>query len=397
MKFRKFTKKLYDSLIGRFELWQQMLNIAVIIAIVGAGASVIISMILGNSVIAILAFLLCALLGVICLLVSLRLKDITIAAVLYSVVSNFVLFPVMFFTSGGYHGGMPLWLLLGLVITWIVIKKKILYVIYVLSLIFQCGCILYSEAHPETVVQFDSERTIAFDVVQSLILVSLILALIIKYMGYAYEKKKKELDEANALLAKMNERITLQAMYTLAKTIDAKDKYTNGHSMRVAKYSSMLARKMGFDEVKVEEIYNMALLHDIGKIGVPDEIINKTSSLTDEEFYVMKKHPKTGYDILSEMSEIKDLGIGARWHHERYDGKGYPDGLKGEEIPLQARIICVADAYDAMTSNRSYRSSMSQDKVKTEIIEGRGTQFDPGIADVMLEIIDEDKEFELHG
>ena len=195
----------------------------------------------------------------------------------------------------------------------------------------------------------------------------------------------------------MNERITLQAMYTLAKTIDAKDKYTNGHSMRVAKYSSMLARKMGFDEVKVEEIYNMALLHDIGKIGVPDEIINKTSSLTDEEFYVMKKHPKTGYDILSEMSEIKDLGIGARWHHERYDGKGYPDGLKGEEIPLQARIICVADAYDAMTSNRSYRSSMSQDKVKTEIIEGRGTQFDPGIADVMLEIIDEDKEFELHG
>ena len=376
MKFRKFTKKLYDSLIGRFELWQQMLNIAVIIAIVGAGASVIISMILGNSVIAILAFLLCALLGVICLLVSLRMKDITIAAVLYSVVSNFVLFPVMFFTSGGYHGGMPLWLLLGLVITWIVIKKKILYVIYVLSLIFQCGCILYSEAHPEMVVQFDSERTIAFDVVQSLILVSLILALIIKYMGYAYEKKKKELDEANALLAKMNERITLQAMYTLA---------------------SMLARKMGFDEVKVEEIYNMALLHDIGKIGVPDEIINKTSSLTDEEFYVMKKHPKTGYDILSEMSEIKDLGIGARWHHERYDGKGYPDGLKGEEIPLQARIICVADAYDAMTSNRSYRSSMSQDKVKTEIIEGRGTQFDPGIADVMLEIIDEDKEFELHG
>lgn len=191
------------------------------------------------------------------------------------------------------------------------------------------------------------------------------------------------------------ERLSMQAMKTLAATIDAKDKYTNGHSNRVAEYSKMIAKKLGMDEKEQEDIYYMGLLHDVGKIGVPDDIINKTSRLTEDEYTVIKSHPVIGSDILKNISEIPNIGIGARWHHERYDGKGYPDGLVGEDIPEFARIIGVADAYDAMTSNRSYRRFLPQDVVRSEIEKGKGTQFDPKFAEVMISIIDEDTTYQL--
>ena len=186
------------------------------------------------------------------------------------------------------------------------------------------------------------------------------------------------------------EKLTYQSLETLASTIDAKDKYTNGHSNRVANYSREIARRMGKDEAEIIAIYFMGLLHDIGKIGIRDDIINKTSRLTDEEFMVIKNHPTIGYNILKNMTEIPNIEYGARWHHERYDGKGYPDGLKGEQIPEYARIICVADAYDAMTSTRSYRAVMPQEKVRNEIENCKGKQFDPIISQIMIEMIDED-------
>lgn len=395
-RLKKIGSIFYNAFIKNCDMWQQLLNIAVLIAIFGSLASGIISVVLGNSPIAIAAFFGTALFAMFCLFLSLRMKDIIFAALLFCLVANFVLFPVMYFTSGGYHGGMPLWILLSLVISWVVIRKKILYVVYALSLLFHCGCIYYSSLHPQLVVAFESEEAVAFDVIQSLVLVSLIFGIIIKYQGRAYELKKNELDKINASLELQNERITLQSMYALAKTIDAKDRYTNGHSKRVAKYSRMLAERMGLSGDELDEIFNMAMLHDIGKIGVPDSIINKDSKLTDEEYGIVKKHPEIGYEILSEMPELKDIGIGAKWHHERYDGKGYPDGLKGEAIPLPARIIGVADAYDAMSSNRSYRKFLPQEVVKSEIENGRGTQFDPVIADIMLGIIAEDVNYELH-
>ena len=187
-----------------------------------------------------------------------------------------------------------------------------------------------------------------------------------------------------------------QMVNALAKTIDAKDKYTKGHSIRVAKYSIMIAKRMGYDGKKLEQLEFSALLHDIGKIGVPREIINKTSRLTDDEYEIIKTHPETGANILKEVTEIPDIVIGARWHHERYDGKGYPDKLVGKDIPELARIIGVADAYDAMTSKRSYRDVLSQEIVKSEIEKGKGTQFDPQIANIMLVLIEEDKEYEMH-
>ena len=190
--------------------------------------------------------------------------------------------------------------------------------------------------------------------------------------------------------------LSVEVMEALAHTIDAKDEYTKGHSIRVAQYSRMLAEKMDLTPEECENIYYMGLLHDIGKIGVPNEIINNPGRLSDDEYNVIKIHPSLGYDILAEIKSRPDLSIGARWHHERYDGKGYPDKKSGEDIPLLARIIAVADSYDAMTSNRSYRKYMSQEKVIDELKKNEGTQFDPQIAECMLEIISEDKEYTLH-
>lgn len=187
-----------------------------------------------------------------------------------------------------------------------------------------------------------------------------------------------------------NEGLSFHVVQTLAEAIDAKDTYTNGHSGRVAKYSREIARRAGMCEKEQNEIFMMGLLHDVGKIGVPDAVINKQGKLTDEEFGLIKEHPATGARILEKIREMPGLATGAHWHHERIDGRGYPDGLKGEEIPTEARIIAVADAYDAMTSNRSYRDIMPQERVREQIECGLGTQFDETFGRIMLDMIDED-------
>ena len=189
------------------------------------------------------------------------------------------------------------------------------------------------------------------------------------------------------------DRLSLEMMIALSKTVDAKDHYTNGHSGRVAEYSAEIARRMGKSEAEQEKIYEMGLMHDIGKIGVSEEIINKASRLTDEEFAQIKKHTVIGSDILSAITEMPDLAVGARSHHERYNGTGYPDGLSGKDIPEAARIICVADCYDAMTSTRTYSSPKTQEAVRAEIERCSGTQFDPDIAAVMIRMIDDDREY----
>ena len=203
-----------------------------------------------------------------------------------------------------------------------------------------------------------------------------------KNLAKEVEKKTKE-----------NEELFLQVVASLADAIDAKDAYTKGHSGRVAAYAREIARRCGYDEAHLDAVYMMGLLHDVGKIGVPDSIINKTGRLTDEEFAKIKKHPEIGGRILENIQKMPELVCGAKWHHERFDGKGYPDGLSGFDIPETARIIAVADAYDAMTSNRSYRNVLPQAKVRAEIEEGMGRQFDPRFAGIMLEMIDEDKDY----
>jgi putative two-component system response regulator len=207
-----------------------------------------------------------------------------------------------------------------------------------------------------------------------------------------------EVERKTAELQRINRKVknlSVQVMTTLANTIDAKNKYTKGHSVRVAQYAQEIARRMGKTEQEIEDIYRIGLLHDIGKIGIPDAIINKPAMLTEEENEVIRNHSQIGAEILKDMTEIPDAAVGAHWHHERFDGLGYPDGLKGYEIPESARIIGVADAYDAMASRRCYRDVLPQAEVRAEIEQGRGSQFDPAIADVMLQMIDEDTSYSM--
>ncbi|MBP3783047.1 MAG: response regulator [Butyrivibrio sp.] len=195
--------------------------------------------------------------------------------------------------------------------------------------------------------------------------------------------------------SRQNEELFLGIVKSLAAAIDAKDTYTNGHSVRVADYSAEIARRAGYDVSALQRIYITGLLHDVGKIGIPDAIINKNGKLDDEEYAIIKTHPEKGAAILSNIQDMPELSIGARWHHERFDGKGYPEGLMGEDIPEMARIIAIADAYDAMTSNRSYRRSLPQEVVRAEIEKGKGTQFDPIFAEIMLQMIDEDTNYNM--
>ena len=204
---------------------------------------------------------------------------------------------------------------------------------------------------------------------------------------------QKHLAEEVDRKTKENEQLFLNVVSSLAGAIDAKDPYTNGHSSRVADYAKEIARRYGYNLKEQSDIYIMALLHDVGKIGVPDNVINKEGTLTPMEFEKIKKHPVIGSQILKNIGEMPKLSVGARWHHERFDGTGYPDGLVGEEIPEEARIIAVADAYDAMSSNRSYRGIMSQERIREEIMNGSGTQFDPGFAEIMLRMIKEDPDY----
>ncbi|BDC93046.1 HD domain-containing phosphohydrolase [Treponema bryantii] len=197
-------------------------------------------------------------------------------------------------------------------------------------------------------------------------------------------------DEQNNIMTLFN-----QTAMALANAIDAKDVYTHGHSMRVAEYARKIAEAAGKDEKYCIDIYYAGLLHDVGKIGVPVSIINKTGKLSEDEFAEIKKHPVIGKQILSSITKSPYLSIAAKSHHERYDGRGYPEGLKGEDIPEIARIISVADSYDAMTSKRSYRDPIPQQKVREEIVKGTGTQFDPVFAKIMIHLIDLDTEYSM--
>lgn len=207
-------------------------------------------------------------------------------------------------------------------------------------------------------------------------------------------EKVKYIDELNEKNKEL-EILSNEAFEAIAKAVDVNDPYTAGHSRRVAQYSRMIAECLGYSDKELEEIYCAGLIHDVGKLGIDNQIINKQGKLSEEEYEEIKKHPLMGYEILEKISIRGNFAYGAKWHHERIDGKGYPDGLQGEEIPEIARIIAVADAYDAMTSKRAYRDTMSQDKVREQIVRGKGSQFDDKIATIMLSLMDQDTDYKM--
>ncbi|MBR1628344.1 MAG: HD domain-containing protein, partial [Lachnospiraceae bacterium] len=216
---------------------------------------------------------------------------------------------------------------------------------------------------------------------------------LLHHLEHLVEERTQALRQEEESYRHLSEQIIL----ALSSAVDAKDEYTNGHSRRVAKYATMIAEVLGKDKTYQQQLYYMGLLHDIGKIGIPDEILHKDSKLTDSEYATIRQHPVMGAKILDQIEEIPQLALGAHYHHERFDGKGYPDGLEGYDIPEQARILAVADSYDAMTSRRTYQDVTSQAFARSEIEGGRGTQFDPKMADAMLTLIDADTEYKMKG
>ncbi len=188
---------------------------------------------------------------------------------------------------------------------------------------------------------------------------------------------------------KQVEMVTMHSIMSIANTIDAKDKYTSGHSIRVAKCAVAIAKQLGWPEEEQQNLQYVALLHDIGKIGVPDAVLNKPSRLTEEEFAMIKKHPIIGGEILKEIHTIPHVQEGALFHHERYDGKGYPHGLKGRNIPLYARIVCIADTYDAMSTDRVYRKRLPDEQIIAEYEKYKGTQFDPNLTRLFVRMLKE--------
>lgn len=254
------------------------------------------------------------------------------------------------------------------------------------------GFILYFETEDLTHLADFTDCTVSYHLYRSIkddkAFKGVCIALILWLMGVAeihilYLHTKKLVRQQ-----KRNMKIINESMETFANFIDAKDPNTKGHSVRVAHYSRLIAEKLGMKEEECQDIYYIGLLHDCGKISIPQEILMKPGRLTDEEYSVMKSHSQKGFQMLENFTSIASIGEGAYSHHERYDGRGYPRGLKGEEIPLIGRIICIADAFDAMNSKRCYRDKLDRDVIISELEKNRGVQFDPDITDIFLGMIE---------
>ena len=296
-------------------------------------------------------------------LAAIRLKKINQAKIIVSIILIFIFLPAMFFTNGGAQGGAPIWLLLGTIYIAMIMDGRFKVVMLITNTIVTTLTWIAGYYHPEFVTEY-SRGDNYFDTYAGIFIVGGVVFVLFSFQN---RLSKKDQEHKNLL------RLFEQTATSLANAIDAKDEYTRGHSTRVAEYSKKIAEQAGKSPSECEDIYYVALLHDVGKIGISEAIINKDGKLTDEEYEEMKKHPVVGNQILSGITEYPYLSIGAHYHHERYDGKGYPDRLKGEDIPEIARIISVADAYDAMTSKRSYRKSIPQVMVREEIVKGSGT------------------------
>lgn len=188
-------------------------------------------------------------------------------------------------------------------------------------------------------------------------------------------------------ISELLEKAHFETIMAFSEALEARDQYTAGHSRRVMEYSKSIGQRMKLDKHDIEDLKRSALLHDIGKIGIPDIILHKQTKLSDEEYAVIKAHPEIGADIIRHMKSLKHLVPAVYHHHERFDGEGYPQGIKDKEIPLHARIIAVADTFDAMTSSRPYRKALSFRMALSELENSKKAQFDPGIADIFIEIL----------
>jgi HD-GYP domain-containing protein (c-di-GMP phosphodiesterase class II) len=314
-----------------------------------------------------------------------------------------ILVPILFcavaFTvytlNGNGNGAAMFWtMMLPIGISYFVsVKYGILLSIYY-TIFF--AAVFYTPFFGQVVASYPQGFTSRFPLMYASMAIFTAIAMVQYHRGVLLENEYAE--ELNREVARQTqvareradrlEALSEEMVETLAVTIDAKDRYTNGHSFRVSWYSVALAQKLGWTEAEVKNLEREALLHDIGKIGVPDAVLNKPGRLTDEEFVIIQSHTTVGGSILSRSDNLLSAAQVALFHHERYDGRGYPEGRSGAEIPVHARVVAIADAYDAMHSDRIYRKGLPHDIIRQELIRGRGTQFDPDFLDAFLALFD---------
>ena len=248
----------------------------------------------------------------------------------------------------------------------------------------KCVCYVGADLSMKGVQDYVSSYVLVITLIASVFLIGCIFLGIRIYLGARRADEMENLIERE----KRDKELTREIIEAFAKVVDLKDAYTQGHSFRVAKYTDMIAKELGCDEETIEKYHNIALMHDIGKVGIPDNVLNKPGKLTEDEYDLIKSHTSRGFDVLKNISLMPEIAIGAKFHHERPDGKGYPLHLKENEIPRVAQIIALADCFDAMYSNRPYRPRMNFEKVVSIIKEASGTQLTPDVVDAFLRLVD---------
>lgn len=264
-------------------------------------------------------------------------------------------------------------------------KPRLIVFAFLISLSINVASLVYQLGQHIITVSNSKDIEIRFAVILVSFAGGFVSARLYNLIHRDNQRFMSELTEKNQEIQDM----AIQTIATIANTIDAKDEYTRGHSKRVAEYSIAIANELGLSAEEINDLRSIALLHDIGKIGVPDFVLNKPGRLTNEEYELMKQHTVIGSDILKDIKMFQGIDVGARFHHERFDGNGYPDKIAGEDIPYIARIIAVADAFDAMTSNRVYRKQLDLDYVIGELKRCKGTQFDPVIAEALIRMLED--------
>ncbi len=384
--YNRIRNYLYDPSINIKERTFMVFSMVVLVALIAAVPA---GLIMREPLSATISTLVGAVAFSLYVLFVFRTNRFSRAKVVISIVLVFVFLPAMLFTNGGIEGGTPIWLLLGTIYISLILEGRLKLIMLVCEAVVLSVCWTVAYYFPDLVTGYSRSGNY-IDSIFGLFIVSGIIYAMVSFQNSLFRKEEER---------KNVQRLFDQTATALVNAIDAKDRYTHGHSARVAEYSRKIAEFAGKSPSECEEIYYVALLHDVGKIGIPEAIINKEGRLTDEEYAVIRQHPVLGAQILQSITEYPYLSIGANFHHERFDGKGYPQRLKGTDIPEIARIISVADAYDAMTSKRSYRDPVPQAKVREELIEGAGAQFDPVYANIMLHLLDLDSEYEMkeHG
>lgn len=304
---------------------------------------------------------------------------------------------IIFNFAGGTYNAGPLYLLNYLVpffyflhFTYLLVFKSELFsekqkILHSFIIILPVAAIIIQIIYPKNLLTF-----FAYAIFSVIMLFSLETP-DFEELEYLRKNLENEVERQTATANERREKIqtmSMEIVEALADAIDAKDSYTNGHSLRVAKYSVLLAESLGWHGEQLDILKRCALLHDVGKIGIPDSILQKPMKLSDEEFAVIKNHTITGSKILKNISSLPEASLAAKYHHECYDGTGYPEGLQGKNIPDYARIISIADAFDAMNTKRIYRDKLCREEIRRRLTEGSGTQFDPDLMEKFLMIMD---------